>query len=104
MDKVKYTCKNCGWSDTLPAQWADIKPKRCMNRKCNTSFRKEPEALLVENPIETRLLKEQEERRKKAAEQKAKKDESSKTSKSRSSSKQQQTKKEDSTEHSDQGE
>lgn len=49
-ERIKYTCKNCNWKDSVIAAWADIKPKRCMNRKCNTSFLKNPEQLLVEYP------------------------------------------------------
>lgn len=48
--KVKYTCKNCGWFTQVRAEWADLKPKRCMNKKCNTSFMKWPEALIVQVP------------------------------------------------------
>ena len=50
MARIKYTCKNCGWSRSVPAQWADIKPKRCMNAKCNTSFTKEPDKLNIDDP------------------------------------------------------
>jgi hypothetical protein len=48
--KIKYTCKNCGWTTAIREEWADLKPKRCMNKKCNTSFQKSPEALVVELP------------------------------------------------------
>ena len=50
MRRVKYQCKNCGWSESLPEQWADLKPKRCMNKKCNTSFMKNPESLDTQFP------------------------------------------------------
>lgn len=48
--KIKYTCKNCGWTTAIREEWSDLKPKRCMNRKCNTSFQKSPDSLLVELP------------------------------------------------------
>lgn len=48
--KIKYTCKNCGWTTSIREEWADLKPKRCMNKKCNTSFQKYPESLVVEMP------------------------------------------------------
>lgn len=50
-NKVKYTCKNCGWLTEIREEWADLRPKRCMNRKCNTSFLKYPDALVVDVPI-----------------------------------------------------
>lgn len=49
---IKYTCKNCGWQTRILKEWADLKPPRCMNKKCNTSFRKNPESLIVEHPVE----------------------------------------------------
>lgn len=49
-NKIKYTCKNCGWTTAIREEWADLKPKRCMNKKCNTSFQKFKEALIVEVP------------------------------------------------------
>lgn len=49
-DKIKYTCKNCGSFTSIREEWADLKPKRCMNRKCNTSFIKFPDALVVQMP------------------------------------------------------
>lgn len=51
-DKVKYTCKNCGWVTSIRKEWADLKPKRCMNKKCNTSFQKSPDSLITEMPKE----------------------------------------------------
>lgn len=50
MERIKYTCANCGWETSVIAQWKDLKPKRCMNKKCNTSFLKNPEALLSKDP------------------------------------------------------
>lgn len=50
MQKIKYTCKNCGWETSIREEWADLKPKRCMNKKCNTSFLKSPESLEVTIP------------------------------------------------------
>lgn len=49
-DKVKYTCKKCGWSTSIRAEWADLKPKRCMNKKCNCSFLAHKEELEIETP------------------------------------------------------
>jgi hypothetical protein len=56
-NKIKYTCKNCGWTTSIREEWADLKPKRCMNKKCNTSFQKSPESLIVEVPKEEVLDK-----------------------------------------------
>ena len=53
-NKIKYTCKNCGWTTSIREEWADLKPKRCMNKKCNTSFQKSPESLVTDRPkVET---------------------------------------------------
>ena len=49
-DKVKYTCKNCGWTTSIREEWSDLKPKRCMNKKCNTSFLKYPDNLIIQTP------------------------------------------------------
>lgn len=49
-NKIKYTCKNCGWTTSIREEWADLKPKRCMNKKCNTSFQKSPESLITDRP------------------------------------------------------
>ena len=49
-DKVKYTCKPCGWTISIREEWVDLKPKRCMNKKCNTSFMKFKDALIIELP------------------------------------------------------
>lgn len=48
--KIKYTCKNCGWTTSVRKEWADLKPRRCMNKKCNTSFQKSADSLLIEEP------------------------------------------------------
>jgi hypothetical protein len=48
--KIKYTCRNCGWTTSIRQEWADLRPKRCMNKKCNTSFEKHKDALVVELP------------------------------------------------------
>jgi hypothetical protein len=50
MAKIKYTCKNCGWDTSIREEWADLKPKRCMNKKCNTSFLAKPDMLVIERP------------------------------------------------------
>lgn len=49
-DKVKFTCKKCGWDTSIIVEWADLRPKRCMNRRCNTSFIKEPDKLQIDMP------------------------------------------------------
>ena len=49
-NKIKYTCKNCGWETSIREEWADLKPRRCMNKKCNTSFLKNPESLEIARP------------------------------------------------------
>jgi hypothetical protein len=49
-DKIKYTCKNCGWFTSIREEWGDLKPKRCMNKKCNTSFLKYPDSLIIQVP------------------------------------------------------
>ena len=50
LGKIKYTCKNCGWTTSIREEWADLRPKRCMNKKCNTSFHRSPDSLIVELP------------------------------------------------------
>ena len=50
MNKIKYACKNCGWETSIWEEWEDLKPKRCMNKKCNTSFRANPEQLEITRP------------------------------------------------------
>lgn len=57
--KIKYTCKNCGWETHIREEWADLKPKRCMNKKCNTSFLKSPESLEVSRPAKDEPQQEQ---------------------------------------------
>lgn len=56
MEKLVYKCSHCGWERTIPAQWADVSPRYCENKKCRysgrikndrTSFLKEPKALLI---------------------------------------------------------
>jgi hypothetical protein len=54
-NKIKYTCKNCGWTTSIREEWADLRPKRCMNKKCNTSFQKSPESLIVDMPSEDKV-------------------------------------------------
>jgi predicted GIY-YIG superfamily endonuclease len=49
-NRVKYVCQNCGWSATVREEWADLKPKKCGNKKCETSFRKYPDKLLILKP------------------------------------------------------
>lgn len=50
MNKIKYTCKKCGWETHIREEWGDLKPKRCMNKKCNTSFLADPASLIVVRP------------------------------------------------------
>jgi len=50
-DKIHYTCKNCGWKTSIRVEWSDLKPKRCLNRKCNTSFLKTPDNLIIQMPV-----------------------------------------------------
>ena len=50
-EKIKYSCKSCGWATSIRQEWADMKPKRCMNKKCNTSFVASPESLIVVLPV-----------------------------------------------------
>ena len=50
-EKIKYSCKSCSWTTSIRQEWADMKPKRCMNKKCNTSFVSNPEALEVTVPV-----------------------------------------------------
>ena len=40
MRKVKYRCKSCGWHKTLPAEWADVKPRFCPTPTCEMSVKK----------------------------------------------------------------
>ena len=57
LPKIKYTCKNCGWSRQIPAQWADLKPRRCGNPKCNTSFILDKDKLDIERPKKAKPVK-----------------------------------------------
>jgi len=59
MEKIKYTCKECGWETAIREEWGDLRPKRCMNKKCNCSFQKKPDSLLItrpEKPVEQVVL------------------------------------------------
>lgn len=47
---IVYTCKKCNWQTAILAEWADLKPKRCPNKKCNCFFLKEPDQLDVKLP------------------------------------------------------
>lgn len=73
-DYIKYTCKKCGWQTRILKEWSDLKPKRCMNRKCNTSFVKDKEALLVDIPQEHKQDSEHKKDTKKKINTKKKKD------------------------------
>lgn len=50
-EKIKYSCKACGWTTSIRQEWADMKPKRCMNKKCNTSFVASPDSLETTLPV-----------------------------------------------------
>lgn len=56
-NKIKYTCKNCGWTCSIREEWPDMKPKRCMNRRCNTNFDKNKEALQIDMPAQVEETK-----------------------------------------------
>lgn len=98
--RVKYTCKNCGWQTSIREEWGDIRPKRCMNKKCNTSFLASPESLVIDRP-KKEVVKPTPKSDKKSNEDnngtKSKKSGSRKTVK-------QQNKKEDSEQHQNEGE
>lgn len=49
-DRIKYTCKKCSWTTSIIIAWADLKPRRCMNKKCRVSFIKDPSQLEIEMP------------------------------------------------------
>ena len=40
MRKVKYRCTGCGWTKTLVADWADVKPRFCPTPTCEMSVKK----------------------------------------------------------------
>ena len=58
MAKIKYQCKNCGWETSIREEWADLKPRRCMNKKCNTSFIRKPDCLIISAPDNSGEVKE----------------------------------------------
>lgn len=64
--KIKYQCKNCGWETSIREEWGDLRPKRCMNKKCNTSFAVHKEALIITRPepkvLSTVVMAEQKEK------------------------------------------
>lgn len=47
---IVYTCKKCKWQTAIVDQWADLKPKKCMNKKCGCYFLKEPDMLDIKKP------------------------------------------------------
>jgi hypothetical protein len=53
---ITYTCKDCNWQAEIIVQWADLKPSRCMNKKCNASFLKHPDKLDVSMPVEEPIV------------------------------------------------
>lgn len=63
--KVVYTCKNCGREYSIREEWGDLRPKRCVNKKCNISFINNPDMVTVTRPEplevkEVVILKEEE--------------------------------------------
>jgi hypothetical protein len=50
LKQIKYTCIKCNWQGSITELWGDLKPRRCPNKRCKTSFRKNPELLKVELP------------------------------------------------------
>lgn len=50
MKRIHYTCKNCGWTTSIPELWADLRPRKCMGHGCKTVFIKDPSALIVTTP------------------------------------------------------
>ena len=67
MNKIKYECRNCGWETSIREDWGDLRPKRCMNKKCNTSFAAKPDMLVITRPepreIDTVVMNEQVEKK-----------------------------------------
>lgn len=67
MNKIKYECKNCGWETSIREDWGDLRPKRCMNRKCNTNFQAKPDSLIITRPepkaVEAAVMEEQNEQK-----------------------------------------
>jgi hypothetical protein len=60
INKIKYTCKNCGWETSIREEWGDLKPKRCMNKKCNASFLARPDMLVTQRPVKKKVEKKKE--------------------------------------------
>lgn len=50
LKKIKYTCLKCNWQGSIVELWGDLKPRRCPNKRCKVSFRKQPELLKTELP------------------------------------------------------
>ena len=55
LKQIKYTCLKCNWQDSIVELWGDLKPRRCPNKRCKTSFRKNPELLKTEFPKKTEM-------------------------------------------------
>ena len=49
---IYYKCKDCGWMTRIVKQWADLKPSKCMGKKCNARFDKDPSKLEIMLPKE----------------------------------------------------
>lgn len=71
LEKVKYSCSKCGWQTSIIVAWADLRPKRCLGKRCKTSFLREPSALLVELPQAPEVPNMQGKKKKKEKEQDA---------------------------------
>lgn len=50
MKRIHYTCKNCGWTTSIPELWQDLKPRKCMAAGCKTIFIKDPSSLIITMP------------------------------------------------------
>lgn len=48
--RIKYKCKQCSWEASLVAEWTDIRPKRCGNRRCGQNFLTSPTDLEITQP------------------------------------------------------
>src|SRR5260221_193734 len=48
--RITYSCKKCGWKDSIIEAWSDLKPRKCPKPSCKTNFKKEPEQLLIQLP------------------------------------------------------
>jgi len=47
MLKIIYKCKKCSWKKSISAEWGDLQPKMCGNKRCAVSYFKNPDLLEV---------------------------------------------------------